>query len=329
MNELTMRFFAEHVAKERQTLDQLTGEIENYRLQLAAAEENHRLTAAHLRMLTNLQAQLNGEPGDLTAADVQADDDTLGITITGMSYAPDDGPLGAGLEAYAGAMRALYDAAHHQARLAQDAINERRGKTPPEGLPVPFVDPNPAEVLPVIQAAAIEAPPLADTGDCVRCGGRVTRTPSGLVHEATIRAVCYTDRPDSSYAELAHPFDVGPDEPNEEADVTEAPAQLRAFRVTFDRLGRQRTITPLELQALDDGHLARLIAIDAARILDTYAEDIEARFDTAERGHAEMGGHLLRKGKLVGRFTVEQIHDVLREPAADLVSAAGDEEASD
>lgn len=333
MNDLTMRFFADHVAKERRNLTRLGDEVANYRIQLAAAEEAHNLTGAHLRMLTNLQTQLSGEPGELAADDVQADEDILGVTIAGMSFAPDDDPLGVGFEAYAQAMRALYDVASHQARLAQDAINERRGRaqqTPPDGTPT--VDPNPARALPVIAPAEIEAPPLADSGDCVHCKGRVTRTPSGLVHDATIRAVCYVDRPDSPYADLADPFAVGPDP--EETDQP-APQQLHAYRVTFHKLGRQKNITPLELQASSIEQLERLIAIDAARTLGTFAEQITIEDDWRDEDDDDnvARGCVLRNGKKVGQFTVEQIDDVLRDaqprPSADLVPPAHNEEATE
>lgn len=312
MSDLTRTWFDAQIEFARTKLDALSGQVAQHRAEVQGAEQEHDELDAHLRNLMHLRALYAGEVTELTSQDVQSADDVMGIVIGGLSVAPPAEATEADLANYVEVMRHLYDQASHQARLATDVLNARTGHTPPDGVPV-VTGPSDAEAMPAIEAPAADDPAAEDAagahlltrvGVCVHCKLPIADHGGGWQHTGTWAGLCYPARPSSPYAQPKDPFEVGPDP----EDVNDA-GQLTAYRVTFTKLGRKKDVTPLEIRALDDTHhLAKLIAVDAAQILDTFAEEIEIEVEV----EGTLTGRILRHDKPghpkeVGHFTVEEV----------------------
>lgn len=295
MSDLTALLDAK-IDEARDGLEKISGDLAVHREALLVCEADRDRTDTHLRVLMHLRALLTGEPAELAADDVRSADDVFGITIGGLTVAPPDNPTEEDLTRYAQTMRALYDHANHQTVLVTAALKSTADSEP-------LVFPGTAET-PAISAPADPAGYAAMAEQtCIHCGTQIFDAGGGWRHMATAQRICDASRDDSPYAQPRDPFDVGPDpEP-----VDEPAAHLPAYQVAFDKLGRKRDVTPLELRAFDVVHLARLIAEDAAKILDAPPEDIEAEIGDND----ELTGRVIRHGargtRDVGHFTVEEV----------------------
>lgn len=160
MTDLTLRMFDNELAATDQRITDLQRQAERLAEQLEHTRAELERQETHRRRLEAHKAMLLGEHAPLTPQQISSDEDVLGLRVGPLLLSPPEDAGVADLRLHAATMRQLYQQAIHQARLAEDAINDMEPTDDPaddgledDELTAPGVIDSPAE------AALTEPPP--------------------------------------------------------------------------------------------------------------------------------------------------------------------------
>jgi len=132
MTELTLNLFDTELAATSRRITDLQTQAARLAEQLARTRAELARQEAHRRTLELHRALLLGEHAPLTPGHISSDEDVLGLRVGPLLLCPPGDAGVADLRLHAETMRAVYQQAIHQARLAEDAI---AAMTTPAGAP--------------------------------------------------------------------------------------------------------------------------------------------------------------------------------------------------
>jgi len=124
MTDLTLRMFDNELAATDQRITDLQRQAERLAEQLEHTRAELERQETHRRRLEAHKAMLLGEHAPLTPQQISSDEDVLGLRVGPLLLSPPEDATVADLRLHAATMRQLYQQAIHQARLAEDAIND-------------------------------------------------------------------------------------------------------------------------------------------------------------------------------------------------------------